>query len=223
MPTLTPFAKVALLLVMAAGIGLIGTLARRPLIVSFIAVGLIAGPSALDVVRSDARIDLLSDLGIAVLLFLVAIKLDVTLIRSLGVVSVMTGLGLEADFGDASDPERIAEPPFRGAEWMVSTVPIHPTSLSQEDTRRPLIQLARSAGFTGQITAASHSSGDSEVLFGAGVDLALEPFQDAADRAEDLLSGAATQDRTDFPDIAAEDRAKAQREDFNPTPKGRLP
>lgn len=93
MPILTPFAEVALLLVMAAGIGLIGTLARQPLIVSFIAVGLIAGPSALDVVRSDAQIALLSELGIAVLLFLVGIKLDVKLIRSLGVVSVMTGLG----------------------------------------------------------------------------------------------------------------------------------
>ncbi|PZX49100.1 transporter (CPA2 family), partial [Cereibacter changlensis] len=93
MADLTPFAEVALLLVMAAGIGLVGALARQPLIVSFIAVGLVAGPSALDVVRSDAQIDLLSELGIAVLLFLVGIKLDVKLIRSLGVVSATTGLG----------------------------------------------------------------------------------------------------------------------------------
>ncbi|WP_258186587.1 cation:proton antiporter domain-containing protein, partial [Cereibacter changlensis] len=93
MADLTPFAEVALLLVMAAGIGLVGALTRQPLIVSFIAVGLVAGPSALDVVRSDAQIDLLSELGIAVLLFLVGIKLDVKLIRSLGVVSVTTGLG----------------------------------------------------------------------------------------------------------------------------------
>lgn len=116
-------------------------------------------------------------------------------------------LGLEADFGDASDPEFVAELPFRGAEWMVSTVPIHPTGLSHEDTRRTLIQLARSAGFTGQIAAASHSSGDSAALLGAGVDLVLEPFQDAADRAVELLSGAATEARTDFPEIAAEGRA----------------
>jgi Kef-type K+ transport system membrane component KefB len=116
-------------------------------------------------------------------------------------------LGLEADFGDASDPEFVAELPFRGAEWMVSTVPIHPTGLSHEDTRRTLIQLARSAGFTGQIAAASHSNGDSEALFGAGVDLVLEPFQDAADRAVELLSGAVTEERTDFPEIAAEGRA----------------
>jgi voltage-gated potassium channel Kch len=116
-------------------------------------------------------------------------------------------LGLDADFGDASDPEFVAELPFRGAEWMVSTVPIHPTGLSHEDTRRTLIQLSRSAGFTGQIAAASHSSGDSEALFGAGVDLVLEPFQDAADRAVDHLSGAVTEERTDFPEIAAEGRA----------------
>src|SRR5690606_2422012 len=63
------------------------------LIVSFIAVGLVAGPSALDVVHSDEQIELLSELGIAVLLFLVGIKLDVKLIRSLGAVSVLTGLG----------------------------------------------------------------------------------------------------------------------------------
>ncbi|MDO9637010.1 MAG: cation:proton antiporter [Pseudotabrizicola sp.] len=116
-------------------------------------------------------------------------------------------LGLEADFGDASDPEFVAELPFRGAEWMVSTVPIHPTGLSHEDTRRTLIQLARTAGFSGRIAAASHSSGDSEALSGAGVDLVLEPFQDAADRAVELLSGAVAEDRTDFPEIAAEGRA----------------
>jgi Kef-type K+ transport system membrane component KefB len=115
-------------------------------------------------------------------------------------------LGLEADFGDASDPEFVAELPFRGAEWMVSTVPIHPTGLSHEDTRRTLIQLARSAGFSGRMAAASHSGGDSEVLSGAGVDLVLEPFQDAADRAVELLCGAAGEERTEFPEIAAEGR-----------------
>jgi len=116
-------------------------------------------------------------------------------------------LGLEADFGDASDAEFVAELPFRGAEWMVSTVPIHPTGLSHEDTRRTLIQLSRSAGFTGRIAAASQSAGDTKALIGAGVDLVLEPFQDAADRAVDLLCGATQEERTEFPEIAAEGRA----------------
>ena len=89
----SPFAEIAVLLVMAAVIGFVGVMLRQPLIVSFIAVGLLAGPSALDIVRADAQIDFLSELGIAVLLFLVGIKLDVKLIRSLGAVSLMTGLG----------------------------------------------------------------------------------------------------------------------------------
>lgn len=87
------FGEVAALLVLAAVTGLVGLILRQPLIVSFIAVGLIAGPSGLDLVRSDEQIDLLSELGIAILLFLVGIKLDVKLVRSLGAVSVMTGLG----------------------------------------------------------------------------------------------------------------------------------
>ncbi len=87
------FGEIAVLLVMAAVVGLIGIILRQPLIVSFIAVGLIAGPSVFDVVRSDAQISLLSELGIAVLLFLVGIKLDIKLIQSLGPVSLMTGLG----------------------------------------------------------------------------------------------------------------------------------
>jgi len=89
----TPFGEVAALLVLAAAIGFVGTLLHQPLVVSFIAVGLLAGPAALDIVRSDEEIQLLSELGIAVLLFLVGIKLDVKLIRSLGTVSLITGLG----------------------------------------------------------------------------------------------------------------------------------
>src|SRR6056297_1380706 len=89
----SPFAEIAALLVLAAVVGFLGIILRQPLIVSFIAVGLIAGPSALDLVRSDEQISLLSELGIAILLFLVGIKLDVKLIRSLGPVSLLTGLG----------------------------------------------------------------------------------------------------------------------------------
>lgn len=91
--TQSGFTELAALLVLAAVIGFVGILLRQPLIVSFIAVGLIAGPSALDIVHSEEQIELLSELGIAVLLFLVGIKLDVKLIRSIGAVSVFTGLG----------------------------------------------------------------------------------------------------------------------------------
>jgi Kef-type K+ transport system membrane component KefB len=87
------FYEIAALLVLAAGVGFIGLMLRQPLIVSFIAVGIIAGPSVLNIARSDAQIDLLAELGIAVLLFLVGLKLDFNLVRTLGPVSLVTGLG----------------------------------------------------------------------------------------------------------------------------------
>ncbi|WP_218017110.1 cation:proton antiporter domain-containing protein, partial [Sphingobium herbicidovorans] len=87
------FGEIAALLVLAAVVGFLGIVLRQPLIVSFIAVGLIAGPSALGLVQSAEQVKLLSELGIALLLFLVGIKLDVKLVRSLGTVSLFTGLG----------------------------------------------------------------------------------------------------------------------------------
>ncbi len=87
------FFEVSALLVLAAAVGFIGHLLRQPLIVSFIAVGIIAGPAVLDITRSSEKISVLSELGIAVLLFLVGLKLDVKLIRSLGPVALSTGLG----------------------------------------------------------------------------------------------------------------------------------
>ena len=78
---------------LAAGVGFVGLLLRQPLIVSFIAVGIFAGSSVLDIARSDQQIDLLAELGIAVLLFLVGLKLDFNLVRTLGPVALVTGLG----------------------------------------------------------------------------------------------------------------------------------
>jgi Kef-type K+ transport system membrane component KefB len=87
------FYEIAALLVLAAGVGFVGLMLRQPLIVSFIAVGILAGPSVLDIAQSDEQIDLLAELGIAVLLFLVGLKLDFNLVRTLGPVALVTGLG----------------------------------------------------------------------------------------------------------------------------------
>lgn len=107
-------------------------------------------------------------------------------------------LGLDTDFGDATEPEFVADLPLDHAQWILSTVPVHPTSLSHEDTRITLIQLARSAGFKGRIAVTSHHASDNKTLLDAGADLVLEPFQDAADRAADMLCGAKREDRPAF-------------------------
>ncbi|MFN3371221.1 MAG: cation:proton antiporter, partial [Sphingomonadaceae bacterium] len=87
------FNEVAALLVLAAAVGFLGSLLRQPLIVSFIVVGILAGPAFLGIARSNDQIEVLAQLGIAILLFLVGVKLDVKLVRELGPVALATGLG----------------------------------------------------------------------------------------------------------------------------------
>ncbi|MFN3537410.1 MAG: cation:proton antiporter, partial [Brevundimonas sp.] len=116
-------------------------------------------------------------------------------------------LGLDTQFGDATDPEFVTEMPLAHAQWIVSTVPIHPTGLSHEDARTTLIQLTRGAGFRGQVAVTSHSSDETSVLVNAGADMVLEPFQDAADRAVELLCGAPPEART--PELSAEGKLGA--------------
>jgi Kef-type K+ transport system membrane component KefB len=87
------FNEIAVLLGLAAAMGVLALLLRQPLIVAFIATGIIAGGDVLNVVRSSEHIGVLAEIGIAALLFLVGLKLDVQIVRNLGLVAVATGLG----------------------------------------------------------------------------------------------------------------------------------
>jgi len=87
------FYEFAIILAFAALIGGFGQLLKQPLIVMFIALGIILGPSVLDVVKSHDKIHLLAEIGIAVLLFIVGLKLDLRIIKSIGKIALITGLG----------------------------------------------------------------------------------------------------------------------------------
>lgn len=89
----SPFYELTALLTLAAVIGSVGLYLRQPMIVSYIAVGVLAGSSMLGIVQSSENIEILADLGIAVLLFLVGLKLDLNLVRTIGGVSLVAGLG----------------------------------------------------------------------------------------------------------------------------------
>ncbi|HSP83234.1 MAG TPA: cation:proton antiporter family protein [Gillisia sp.] len=88
-----PFFEIALILFFAALLGAIGQLLRQPLIVMFILLGILVGPSVLDIVKSTEYIHLLAEIGIAILLFIVGLKLDLRIINSIGKIAVLTGLG----------------------------------------------------------------------------------------------------------------------------------
>jgi Kef-type K+ transport system membrane component KefB len=87
------FTTVAIVLAIAAVVSFVAHQARQPLIVAFIAVGIIVGPSGFELLQENESLELFANLGIAILLFLVGLKLDIRLVRKMGKVALATGLG----------------------------------------------------------------------------------------------------------------------------------
>ncbi len=88
-----PFFEIAAILGIATLLGVVGGKLRQPLLIMFLATGIVAGPSFLGVVESYPQIELLANMGVALLLFIVGLRLDAHLIRTTGPVSLATGLG----------------------------------------------------------------------------------------------------------------------------------
>ena len=89
----TPFAEFALLLLISALAGAIFVRLRQPVLIAYIVVGIAVGPAGLGLVAAHDQIDLLAQIGVAVLLFVVGLKLDLQHIRHIGPVALATGLG----------------------------------------------------------------------------------------------------------------------------------
>ncbi|MBN8245783.1 cation:proton antiporter [Nitratireductor aquimarinus] len=87
------FHEIAFLLLGAAAVGLLGAALRQPVIVSFIAVGIAAAAFFDSSAETRGQIRFLAELGVSLLLFLVGLKLDWRLVRTLGPVALATGLG----------------------------------------------------------------------------------------------------------------------------------
>ena len=87
------FHQMAAILILAGLLGFAALKLRQPLIIAFIGVGLLAGPDMLDIVGRDnaGALAMLAELGIALLLFMVGLKLDPGIIRTLGPEAVIAG------------------------------------------------------------------------------------------------------------------------------------
>jgi Kef-type K+ transport system membrane component KefB len=88
-----PFAEFALLLLIAALVGALFVRLRQPVLIAYIVVGIAVGPAGFGVVQAHDQIDLLAQIGVAVLLFVVGLKLDFHHVRHIGPVALATGLG----------------------------------------------------------------------------------------------------------------------------------
>jgi Kef-type K+ transport system membrane component KefB len=87
------FTEFALLLLICALAGAVFVRLRQPVLIAYIVVGIAAGPAGFGFVTTHDQIDLLAQVGVAVLLFAVGLKLDLHHVRNIGPVALATGLG----------------------------------------------------------------------------------------------------------------------------------
>ncbi len=87
------FTEISLLIVLAATMSVIMRALKQPLIIGHILTGLIVGPALLGIVNSPESIELLGNFGIALLLFIVGLGLNPKVVKEVGKVSLLTGLG----------------------------------------------------------------------------------------------------------------------------------
>lgn len=90
---MSAFQEIAALLSLSALLGMLAVKLRQPLIIAYILVGILAGPAVMNLPGEHGSISLLAEIGITVLLFVVGLKLDMHLVRTLGPVALATGLG----------------------------------------------------------------------------------------------------------------------------------
>jgi Kef-type K+ transport system membrane component KefB len=84
--------SLGLILVAAGAAVLIGRPLQVPSIVAYIAAGLVLGPVT-GVLEVDEAVHIISEAGIALLLFLVGLELSIAKVRDVGRVAVVAGLG----------------------------------------------------------------------------------------------------------------------------------
>ncbi len=96
-------AELGLIVVFATLVALIGRLLKQPLILSYIVAGVLIGPFGLNLIgltEGMENITLISELGVAFLLFTVGVESDLNKLKNIGKIVLFGGtLQVFFDFG----------------------------------------------------------------------------------------------------------------------------
>ena len=87
------FTEFTLIFLVAVVVSWVMQLLRQPLIIGYLLSGIIAGPFALNLVQSQNTVSAFAQMGIAFLLFMVGLNLNPRVIKDIGRVSLITGIG----------------------------------------------------------------------------------------------------------------------------------
>jgi Kef-type K+ transport system membrane component KefB len=87
------FVELSIIIIATTALGLVLRKLKQPPLLAYLLSGIILGTSFLDVIAFTDVITIFSDLGIVFLLFLVGINLDPRVLKEIGKVSAITGIG----------------------------------------------------------------------------------------------------------------------------------
>lgn len=87
------FFELSIVILIAMVISIVMKMLRQPLIIGYILTGVIAGPFLLNLVKSSDFLVGLSEIGIAFLLFIVGLNLNLKNLKEVGFVSFLVGFG----------------------------------------------------------------------------------------------------------------------------------
>ncbi|RJR27885.1 sodium:proton exchanger [candidate division WWE3 bacterium] len=87
------FGEISLILLVALLVSTLMRLLKQPLVIGYILAGLLVGPYFFNILKSVEVVELFSKLGITALLFIVGLGLSPKILKELGPVSTVTGLG----------------------------------------------------------------------------------------------------------------------------------
>ncbi|HEY0965361.1 MAG TPA: cation:proton antiporter [Candidatus Saccharimonadales bacterium] len=93
------FAELSLVFVIVALVAGLMRYLRQPLVLGYILTGILVGPLALNLIKSKEAFEGFSEIGIALLLFIIGLGMNVNVIRSLGKVSLLTAAAILVPIG----------------------------------------------------------------------------------------------------------------------------
>lgn len=91
---LTIFTQISLVIAIAAVVSIVMRLLKQPLIMGYILTGVLVGPSLLNIVHAKEAFETFAEIGIALLLFIIGLGLNIGVIRNLGKVSLITAASI---------------------------------------------------------------------------------------------------------------------------------
>src|SRR3989338_8563756 len=87
------FVQISIIILIVLAVSFIMRILRQPLIIGYIISGILIGPIFLDILPEGNTLKIFSEMGISFLLFIVGLHLSPKVIKEVGKIALITGIG----------------------------------------------------------------------------------------------------------------------------------